>query len=47
VACFLALRPEVDSQQRLGERQADVCWPDRMRGVAQEQAADAMFDGER
>jgi transposase len=35
VASFLALRLEVDLQQRLDERQVKVCWPDLLRDLVQ------------
>ena len=38
VASFLALRLEVDLQQRLDERQAEVSWPDLMRDLGQVQS---------
>lgn len=47
VACFLALRLEVDLQRRLDERGCKVSWPDLMRDLAQVQAVDLDLDGER
>ncbi len=47
VACFLALRLEVDLQRRLDERGSTVSWPDLMRDLAQVQAVDLSLDGER
>jgi Transposase DDE domain len=38
VASFLALRLEVDLQQRLDERQVEVSWPDVMRDLGQVQS---------
>jgi hypothetical protein len=47
VACFLALRLEVDLQRRLDERQVDVPWPDLMRDLVQVQAVEVTCDGQR
>jgi hypothetical protein len=47
VACFLALRLEVDLQRRLDERSCTTSWPDLMRDLAQVQAVDLDLDGER
>lgn len=47
VACFLALRLEVDLQRRLDERQADVSWPDLMRDLAELRAVELTLDGVR
>jgi hypothetical protein len=47
VACFLALRLEVDLQRRLDERGIDVSWPDLMRDLAQVQAVTVELDGQR
>lgn len=47
VACFLALRPEVDLQHRLEERGIDVSWPDLMRDLSQVQAVEVELDGRR
>jgi len=47
VACFLALRLEVDLQRRLDERGVAVAWPDLMRNVAQVQAVEVTCDGQR
>ena len=44
VGCFLALRLEVDLQQRLDERGSHVSWPDLMRDLAQVQAVDVTLD---
>jgi hypothetical protein len=47
VACFLALRLEVDLQRRLDERGCDVSWPDLMRDLSQVQAVILDLDGQR
>jgi len=47
VASFLALRLEVDLQQRLDERQAKVSWPDLMRDLGQVQSVTLELDGQR
>jgi hypothetical protein len=47
VACFLALRLEVDLQRRLDARGVNVPWPDLMRDLAQVQAVDVTCDGQR
>ena len=47
VACFLALRLEVDRQRRLDERKLDASWPDLMRDLAQVQAVEVTCDGQR
>jgi hypothetical protein len=47
VASFLALRLEVDLQQRLEERQAKVSWPDLMRDLGQVQSVLLDLDGQR
>jgi hypothetical protein len=47
VACFLALRLEVDLQRRLDERQVDVSWPDLMRDLTEVRAVDLALDGQR
>mgnify|MGYP000628044007 CR=1 FL=1 len=47
VACFLALRLEVDLQCRLDERGAQVSWPDLMRDLRQLSAVDLSLDGQR
>ncbi|MFQ5814546.1 MAG: IS1634 family transposase [Anaerolineae bacterium] len=47
VACFLALRLEVDLQRRLDERAVDVSWPDLMRDLGQVHAAVVDCDGNR
>jgi len=38
VASFLALRLEVDLQQRLDDREVKVSWPDLMRDLGQVQS---------
>lgn len=47
VGCFLALRLEVDLQQRLDERSDTTSWPDLMRDLAEVRAVDVTLDGER
>jgi len=47
VAGFLALRLEVDLQQRLDEKGVDVSWPDLMRDLAQVQSVLVELDGKR
>jgi len=47
VACFLALRLEVDLQRRLDERTITVSWPDLMRDLGQLQAVTIDLDGLR
>jgi hypothetical protein len=47
VACFLALRLEVDLQHRLDERDVDVSWPDLMRDLTEVRAVDLTLDGQR
>jgi hypothetical protein len=47
VACFLALRLEVDLQRRLDDRGIDVAWPDLMRDLEQVKAVDVTVDGQR
>jgi len=47
VACFLALRLEVDLQRRLDERHVDVAWPDLLRDLAQVQAVEVTCDGQQ
>jgi hypothetical protein len=47
VASFLALRLEVDLQQRLEERENKVSWPDLMRGLGQVQSVLVELDGQR
>lgn len=47
VACFLALRLEVDLQQRLDQRQAEVSWPDLMRDLDEVRAVELTLDGVR
>jgi hypothetical protein len=47
VGCFLALRLEVDLQNRLDARGVDVAWPELMRDLAQLQAVDLNLDDRR
>jgi hypothetical protein len=47
VACFLALRLEVDLQRRLDDRSCMASWPDLMRDLAQVQAVDLDLDGQQ
>jgi hypothetical protein len=47
VASFLALRLEVDLQQRLDDRQAKVSWPDLMRDLGQVHSVLLELDGNR
>ena len=47
VASFLALRLEVDLQQRLDKRQAEVSWPDLMRDLQQVQSVLVELDEHR
>jgi hypothetical protein len=47
VASFLALRLEVDLQQRLEERENKVSWPDLMRDLGQVQSVLVDLDGQR
>lgn len=47
VASFLALRLEVDLQQRLDDREAKVSWPDLMRDLGQVQSVLVELDGQR
>jgi transposase len=47
VASFLALRLEVDLQQRLEEREVKVSWPDLMRDLGQVQSVLLELDGNR
>ena len=47
VASFLALRLEVDLQQRLEEREKKVSWPDLMRDLGQVQSVLLELDGQR
>jgi hypothetical protein len=47
VASFLALRLEVDLQQRLDAAKVEVSWPDLMRDLAQVQAVIVDLDGQR
>jgi hypothetical protein len=45
VAGFLALRLEVDLQQRLGKQGAEVSWPELMRDLKQVQSVIVALDG--
>jgi hypothetical protein len=47
VACFLALRLEVDLQRRLDERRVAVPWPDLMRDLSEVRAVEVTCDGQR
>jgi hypothetical protein len=47
VASFLALRLEVDLQQRLEAREVEVSWPDRIRDLSQVQSVLIELDGNR
>jgi hypothetical protein len=47
VACFLALRLEVDLQRRLDDRAVDVAWPDLMRDLQEVRAVEVTLDAER
>ncbi len=47
VACFLALRLEVDLQRRLDARGSDTSWPDLIRDLDQVRAVDLTLEGER
>jgi len=47
VASFLALRLEVDLQQRLEEREVKVSWPDLRRDLGQVQSVLVELDGQR
>jgi hypothetical protein len=47
VACFLALRLEVDLQRRLEERGSQVPWLELMRDLAQVHAVTVDLDGQR
>ena len=47
VACFLALRLEVDLQRRLDARGVEVSWPDLMRDLGQVQAVEVTLDEQR
>ena len=47
VACFLALRLEVDLQRRLDERGVEISWPDLMRDLGQVQAVEVTLDEQR
>lgn len=47
VACFLALRLEVDLQRRLEKDAVDVSWPDLMRDLGEMKAVELTLDGRR
>jgi hypothetical protein len=47
VASFLALRLEVDLQQRLEEREVKVSWPNLIRDLKLVQAVHLELDGQR
>jgi transposase len=47
VASFLALRLEVDLQQRLEEREVKVSWPELRRDLKQVQSVHLELDGQR
>jgi len=47
VASFLALRLEVDLQQRLDDREVKVSWPNLMRDLGQVQSVLLELDGQR
>lgn len=47
VACFLALRLEVDLQRRLDGNDVDVSWPDLMRDLAELKAVEVTLDDNR
>jgi hypothetical protein len=47
VACFLALRLEVDLQRRLDEHGDDVAWPDLMRDLGEVRAVEVTVDDQR
>ena len=47
VACFLALRLEVDLQRRLDERGVPDSWPDVMAALDELRAVSATLDGQR
>lgn len=47
VACFLALRLEVDLQKRLDARGVDASWPDVMRDLGRLMAVDLTLDEQR
>lgn len=44
MACFLALRLEVDLQHRLDEKQVEASWPDVMRDLSEVRAVDVTLD---
>ena len=46
VACFLALRLEVDLQRRLDAAGVESSWPDLMRDLNQVKAVDVTLDGQ-
>jgi hypothetical protein len=45
IGCFLALRLEVDLQQRLDASGVDVAWPDLMRDLSEVRAVEVVLDG--
>ena len=47
VACFLALRLEVDLQRRLDAAGVESSWPDLMRDLNEVKAVDVTLDGQR
>jgi hypothetical protein len=47
VGCFLALRLEVDLQQRLDKQQINTSWPELMRDLAEVRAVEVTLDGQR
>jgi hypothetical protein len=47
MAAFLALRLEVDLQQRLEKRENKVSWPDLMRDLVQVRLVLVDLDGQR
>ena len=47
MGCFLALRLEVDLQQRLDDRGTEVSWPDLMRDLTEVRAVELSLDEQR
>jgi hypothetical protein len=47
VGCFLALRLEVDLQQRLDQRGVEASWPDVMRDLGELKAVELTLEGQR
>jgi hypothetical protein len=47
VACFLALRLEIDLQHRLDEKKIETSWPDLMRDLKEIRGVDLELDGKR